>query len=139
MSFGKIKTLSSVMFSGLLLSGLGLAPLAASASPMAEQGTLLSLHQRVNKTFTCGGQFVVSVEENASGYSYSAVNVRGDDLVIDGGTAHTGRNYSIIYVFVFEGTEYVLEDYGNRRADLSIGTYPQEKVNYGCTEETLPR
>lgn len=139
MRFRKMKTFGSVIFSGLLLSGLGLLPLAASASPRAGQGTLLSLHQRVNKTFTCDGEFVVSIEENASGYSYRAVNVRGDDLVIDGGTAHTGRNYAIIYVFAYEGTDYVLEDYGNRQADLSVGAYPQQKVNYSCTEETLPR
>jgi len=37
MLFAKIKALSSVMFSGLLLSGLGFAPLAASASPTRDR------------------------------------------------------------------------------------------------------
>jgi len=114
MKFDKMKTFSSVLVSGLLFSGIGLAPLAANAnanaSARAEQGTLLSLHPRVDKTFECGDAFAISIEENASGYSYRAVNVRGDELVIDGGSAYTGRNYAIIYVFFYEGTEYVLEE-----------------------------
>ena len=134
MIFAKLKTFGSVMFSGLFLGGMGLMPLAASASPRAAQETLISFHERVDKTFVCDGGATVSIEENASGYSYRATNVRGDELVIDGGTAHTGRNYSIIYVFYYEGAEYVLEDYGNGTADLTTGSYPAEKANFRCRE-----
>ncbi|MGB3139010.1 MAG: hypothetical protein WBG38_07135 [Nodosilinea sp.] len=133
MIFNKMKAFGLVMFSGLLCGGSGVAPVAASVNIGAEQGTFLSLHQRVDKSFDCGVS-TVYIEENASGYSYQAINARGDELVIDGGTAHTGRNYSIIYVFFNEGTEFILEDYGNGRADLSIGSYPQEKMNYSCVE-----
>ena len=134
MIFTQLKTFGSVMFSGLLLGGIGLAPLAANASPKAEQGTLISFHERVEKTFVCDGGATVEIEENASGYSYRATTMRGDELVIDGGTAHTGRNYSIIYVFYYEGTEFVLEDYGNGTADLTTGSYPDEKTNFRCRE-----
>jgi len=134
MNFKQIKTFGSVMFSGLLLGGIGIAPLVANASPRAEQGTLISFHERVDKTFVCDGGVTVDIEENASGYSYRATTLRGGELVIDGGTAHTGRNYSIIYVFYFEGAEYVLEDYGNGTADLTTGTYPAEKATFRCQE-----
>ncbi|NJL55526.1 hypothetical protein HC928_10265 [bacterium] len=99
--------------------------------------TVQVIHHETQKVFctTKGGEFAVNIEENASGYSYQAINARGNELVIDGGTAHTGRNYSIIYVFYYEGTEYVLEDYGTGRAELSIGSYPQQKMNYTCREE----
>ncbi len=134
MNFIQMKTFNSIMFFSLLWSGIGFAPFVANASSRIESNNLLSRHQRVDKTFECGGKFTVSIEENASGYSYTAVNVRGDDLVIDGGTSHTGRNYAIIYVFSYEGTEYILEDYGTKKADLSIATYPQKPVTYRCVE-----
>ncbi|NJL55527.1 hypothetical protein HC928_10270 [bacterium] len=56
MNFRLIKIFGSVLTSSLLLGSLGVFPSPAYVGSRAEQETLLSLHQRVDKSFTCGGE-----------------------------------------------------------------------------------
>lgn len=75
----------------------------------------------------CGNFAITLSEQGRNRYAYQSTNAKGQTLKIGNGTHHAGRNYSSIFTFSGnDGSQYVLEDYGGGKADLSIGSYPDK-------------
>lgn len=126
--------LGSIAITTVLGAEAILLPLAARANAQPIQ---ISQAPPWRQTYACG-EFAITLSQEGTGdrYTYEAVNASGENLTISDGTMSSGRNYSSIYTFNgSDGSEYVLEDYGGGKADLSIGNYPDSSMTYSCTTD----
>ena len=95
----------------------------------------LSQLQPWRQAYQCGNFAVTLSQQGRDRYTYEAINDRGATLVIRNGTQASGRNYSSLYRFTNNGSDYVLEDFGGGKAALSISQYPNKGTTFNCTTD----
>lgn len=133
------KIVSAILISSLLPLGSMLATGIARATTPLKTPILLSQAPPWRQTYVCGDFAITLSEQGRDRYAYQATNAKGQTLTIGNGTHHAGRNYSSIFTFSGnDGSQYVLEDYGGGKADLSIGSYPDKGRTYNCTTDGKP-
>jgi membrane-bound inhibitor of C-type lysozyme len=131
--------IGAIAFSVLLGAEASLGSIVAHAATPLTTPILLSQAPPWRQTYVCGNFAITLSEQGRDRYSYQATNAKGQTLTVKNGTHHAGRNYSSIYTFSGgDGTQYVLEDYGGGKADLSIGNYPNSGMTYNCTTDGNP-
>lgn len=137
MSNAKKQLVGSLEIASLLCAEVLLVPIAARATT-PKIPIRLSQLQQWRQTYDCGNFAITLSQQGTDRYTYEAVDAKGQKLTISNGTHHSGRNYSSIYSFSNDGSEYVLEDFGGGKAALSIGSYPDTGVTYDCTTNGNP-